>query len=132
MLFRSDQLVRYGATTYRYTLNGDLETKTTLAGTTTYRYDPRGNLDQVILPNNSVIGYTYDAQSRRIAKSVNGGVVERFIYQDQLEPVAKVDGEGTVLELYVYAEKGHVPSYMVKGGTTYRVIDNVQYLSHIC
>lgn len=53
-----------------------------------------------------------------------GGVVERFIYQDQLEPVAKVDGEGTVLELYVYAEKGHVPSYMVKGGTTYRVISD--------
>jgi hypothetical protein len=36
---------------------------------------------------------------------VNGGVVERFIYQDQLEPVAKVDADGNVLELYVYGER---------------------------
>jgi YD repeat-containing protein len=65
-----DQLTQYGTTRYTYTLNGELKTKTTLEGITVYDHDPMGNLSQVILPNNTVIGYTYDAKNRRVAKMV--------------------------------------------------------------
>jgi len=47
-----------------------------------------------------------------------------FIYKDQLEPVAELDGAGNVVARFVYASKGHVPDYMVKGGVTYRVISD--------
>ena len=82
-------------------------------------------ISQAVLPNNTVIGYTYDANNRRIAKMVNGSITERFLYKDQLEPVAKIDGNGDILELYIYGEKGHVPGYIVKGGQTYRVISDL-------
>ncbi|HOW52262.1 MAG TPA: RHS repeat-associated core domain-containing protein [bacterium] len=118
-----DQLVRYGTTTYRYTLNGDLETKTTLEGITTYRYNALGNLDQVILPNNSVIGYTYDAQGRLIGKRVNGTVTARYLYDGQLKIAAVVDGEGNVERRYLYALHANVPEAILEAdGTTYRII----------
>ena len=108
-----------------YTLNGELKTKTTAEeGITVYEHDPMGNLIQVVLPNSKVIGYTYDAQNRRIAKTLNGTITERFIYKDQLEPIAKLDGDGNILEQYVYGEISHVPSYIIKNGTTYRVISD--------
>jgi len=33
-----------------------------------------------------------------------------------LNPVAELDGTGTVVARFVYADKGNVPAYMVKGG----------------
>jgi len=48
----------------------------------------------------------------------------RFIYKDQLQPVAKLDGDGNILEQYVYGETSHTPSYIMKNGTTYRVISD--------
>jgi len=117
-----DQLTQYGTTRYTYTLNGELKTKTTLEGITVYDHDPMGNLVQVILPNNTVIGYTYDAKNRRIAKKVDGVITERLIYKDQLAPIAKLDGDGNVLEEYVYGIGINSPDYIKKDGVNYRVI----------
>jgi len=38
--------------------------------------------------------------------------------------VVKLDGKGNVIARFVYASKGHVPDYMVKGGVTYRIISD--------
>jgi len=35
-----------------------------------------------------------------------------------------LDGVGNVVSTFVYASKGHVPDYMVKGGVTYRIISD--------
>jgi len=48
----------------------------------------------------------------------------RLIYSDQLAPAAKVDVDGNVIEQYVYGEISHVPGYIIKNGTTYRVISD--------
>ena len=49
--------------------------------------------------------------------------VERYwVYRDALNPIAELDAQGNVAARFVYASKGHVPDYMVKGGTTYRII----------
>ena len=44
--------------------------------------------------------------------------------KDQLEPVAEHDGAGNGVARFVYATRGHVPDYMVKGGVTYRIISD--------
>ncbi len=41
-----------------------------------------------------------------------------------LNPVAELDGTGTVVSRFVYASKGNVPDYMLKGGVTYRIISD--------
>jgi len=76
------------------------------------------------LPDGTSIEYIIDARNRRIGKKVDGALVQGFIYKDQLEPVAELDGAGNVVARFVYASKGHVPDYMVKGGTTYRIISD--------
>jgi RHS repeat-associated protein len=65
-----------------------------------------------------------DGRNRRVGKKVNGTLVQGFLYQDQLNPVAELDGAGNVEAEFVYGEKPNVPEYMVRGGTTYRLISD--------
>ncbi|WP_085102772.1 hypothetical protein [Desulfovibrio gilichinskyi] len=54
------------------------------AGDTKYYYDNRGR----------IIEYTCDAAGRRITKSINGKVVEKYLWQDLTTLIAITDGEG--------------------------------------
>ncbi|MBI3206838.1 MAG: RHS domain-containing protein, partial [Myxococcales bacterium] len=114
----------YGATTYTYTANGELRTKTDTGGTTTYTYDVRGNLVQVDLPGGDVIQYLVDGQDRRVGKKKNGVLERRWLYRNQLNPVAELDGSGALVARFVYASKSNVPEYVVRGGVTYRVLSD--------
>ena len=42
----------------------------------------------------------------------------------QLEPVAELDGAGNVVSRFVYATKGHSPDYVIKDGSTYRILSD--------
>jgi RHS repeat-associated protein len=117
-----DRLFTYGDASYSYTAHGELASRTTPAGTTTYAYDVLGNLRSVTLPGGDTIDYVIDAQSRRIGKRINGSLVQGFLYQDQLNPVAELDGTGQVVSRFVYGTRPHVPDYMVKGGVVYRLV----------
>ena len=119
-----DRLLSDGSTTYTYTANGELLTKTDASGTTTYSYDIFGNLIQVILPDGTQIDYLIDGRDRRIGKKSNGTLVQGFLYQDQLNPVVELDGSGNVKAQFVYADKVNVPSYMIKDGETFRIISD--------
>ncbi|MBI5024957.1 MAG: RHS repeat-associated core domain-containing protein [Candidatus Omnitrophica bacterium] len=119
-----DRLLSYGSNTYTYTANGELLTKAAAGQTTTYDYDLLGNLMSVALPNGTSIEYIIDGQNRRIGKKVNGSLVQGFLYQGQLNPAAELDGNNNIISRFVYADKGNVPSYMTKGGTTYRIISD--------
>ena len=119
-----DRMTKYGDADYTYTANGELLTKTDPTGVTSYNYDVFGDLRRVTMPNGDVVEYIIDANNRRIGKKVNGALVQGFIYKDQLEPVAELDGAGNVVSRFIYASKGHVPDYMVKGGVTYRIISD--------
>jgi RHS repeat-associated protein len=63
-----------------------------------------------------------DGQNRRIGKKVNGTLVQSFLYQNALNPIAELDGSNTVVSRFVYASHANVPDYMVKGGATYRIL----------
>jgi len=119
-----DRITKYGDASYTYTANGELTSKIGADGTTSYNYDVYGNLRGATLPDGTSIEYVIDANNRRIGKKVNGILLQGFIYKDQLEPVAELDAAGAVVARFVYATRGHVPDYMVKGGVTYRIISD--------
>nr|WP_028672452.1 RHS repeat-associated core domain-containing protein [Saccharospirillum impatiens] len=51
-------------------------------------------------------------------------LLDGFLYQGQLNPVAELDGNSNVVARFVYADKGHVPSYMIKDGINYRIVSD--------
>jgi uncharacterized protein RhaS with RHS repeats len=65
-----------------------------------------------------------DGQNRRVGKKVNGILGQAFLYQDQLEPVAELDGAGNLVSRFVYASRANTPDYMIKTGVTYRIISD--------
>lgn len=119
-----DRLLRYGDLTFTYTANGELLTKTNTSNdeTTHYDYDVLGNLIGVSLPDGAEIEYLIDGLNRRIGKKLNGELVQSFLYQDGLNPVAELDGEGNIVARFVYGSRINVPDYIIKNGNTYRVI----------
>ncbi|MCP4304818.1 MAG: RHS repeat protein, partial [bacterium] len=119
-----DRLLGYESAAYTYTANGELKTKTESGATTDYTYDVLGNLIDVTLPGDIHIEYLIDGQDRRIGKKVNGVLTQGFLYKDQLNPIAELDGSGNVLARFVYADKDNVPAYLEKGGNTYRIISD--------
>ncbi len=119
-----DRLTSLDATSYSYTANGELLTKVNGADTTSYTYDVLGNLINVTLPSGNVIEYIVDGSNRRIGKKVDGVLEQGFLYKDQLNPVAELDGAGNVVSRFIYTSRANVPDYMVKGGNTYRIISD--------
>jgi RHS repeat-associated protein len=119
-----DRLVRDGTLSYTYTANGELQTRTDSAAnqTTHYTYDALGNLLAVVLPNGTHIDYVVDGQNRRVGKKVNDTLVQGFLYDDALHPVAELDAAGNVVGRFVYANANTTPDYMVKAGVTYRIL----------
>ena len=117
-----DRLVQYGGTTFTHTANGELLTRTAGGSTTSYAYDAPGNLRQVVLPDGKLIEYTTDGAGRRIGKRVNGTLVQGFLYQGSLRPIAELDPSGRVVSRFVYASGAGSPAYMVKDGVTYRFL----------
>ena len=119
-----DRLTQYGVTSYTYTANGELQSKTEAAATTQYSYDVLGNLTHVTLPNATQIDYVIDGQNRRIGKKVNGTLTQGFLYDGQLRIVAELDGSNNVVRRFVYGSRSNIPDYMIKGGVTYRIISD--------
>jgi len=75
-----------------------------------------------MLPGGPLIEYVIDPQSRRLGSKVDGVLVQGFLWQGQLAPVAELDGAGAVVSRFVYAARVNVPDYIVKGGQTYRLV----------
>jgi len=119
-----DRMQSYGSCSYEYTRNGELTRRTVSATSaiTEYDYDVFGNLRTVTLPDTRVITYHVDGLNRRIGKSVNGARQAGWLYANQLEPVPELDAAGNVVSSFLYADRPHVPSLMLKGGQTYRII----------
>lgn len=113
-------------TSYVYTPNGELQSKTTGDDVTLYHYDGVGNLVRVTLPAGMQIDYVIDGLDRRVGKRVNGALVKGLLYEADdaqgIRPAAELAGNGTLISRFVYASGVNVPAYMLKGATTYRII----------
>ncbi len=91
---------------------------------TTYTYDVLGNLTKVVLADGTEIEYVVDGFHRRLGKKVNGTLVQGFLYQNALNPIAELDGTGHLVAHFVYGTKSNVPDFLVKNGVTYRIISD--------
>jgi len=119
-----DRLLSYGATTYTYGDNGELKTATTGSDVTHYDYDARGNLRSVTLPDSTLIEYLIDGRDRRVGRKVNGVVEKRWVFKDQLNPVAELDAAGKVVAEFVYGAKPNVPDFVIKEGEVGRIVSD--------
>ncbi len=118
-----DRMSAYGSNVYSYTDRGSLKQKITSEGTTTYNYDFQGNLLTVNLPTKN-IEYIVDARNRRIAKKVNGIVTQKFLYLNQLEPIAELDANDNIVSLFIYGTRSNTPEYIIKNNIKYKVVTN--------
>jgi len=85
----------------------------------------RGGCDRVALPaGGATPQYLVDGQDRRFGKKKNGVFERAWLYRNQLNPVAELDGSGALVSRFVYGSKSNVPEYMVRGGVTYRVLSD--------
>jgi RHS repeat-associated protein len=113
-----DHLLTVGTDIYQYDLDGFLTSKTAGTDVTTYDYSSRGELLGVTLPDGRIIEYVHDPLGRRIAKKVNGVIVEKYLWQDMTRLLAVYDGSDNLLQRFEYAD-GRMPVAMTCGGSTY-------------
>ncbi len=62
------------------------------------------------------------APTGSVGKKLNGKLVQGFLYQDALRPIAELDGQGRVVSRFIYATRTNVPDYLEKEGKTYRIL----------
>lgn len=113
-----DHLLSAGDADYQYDLDGFLQTKITLAGITGYDYTSRGELRSVDLPDGTAIEYVHDPLGRRIAKKVNGTIVEKYLWSGLTTLLAVYDGSDNLLMRFKYAV-GRMPVAVETAGVVY-------------
>ncbi len=122
-----DRVTAFGNASFGYRPSGELRFKAIGADTTWYHYSAMGALLDVRLPDGTVVGYTIDAEGRRVGKTVNGTIVKGWLYGNDLAVVAEVGPtkSGTnndIVSRFVFGATVGVPEYMERAGTTYRMI----------
>jgi RHS repeat-associated protein len=113
-----DHVLTAGADTYQFDADGFLTARITSAGTTTFTYSARGELLGATLPDGKVISYDHDPVGRRIAKRVNGTIIEKYLWQNQTRLLAVYGGSNNLIMRFTYAD-GRMPVSMAKDGVTY-------------
>jgi len=113
-----DQVINYQGVNYQYDNDGYLGSKQDTNGTTGYEYGIFGELKKVVLPNGTVIEYLHNAKHQRVAKKVNGVIVEKYLWLDLTTLLAVYDKENNLLMRFNYADN-RMPVSMEKNGQTY-------------
>jgi len=113
-----DHLLSAGSVTYAYDPDGFLTTKTGGNDITDYTYSSRGELLNVTLPDNTVVEYMHEPLGRRIAKKIDGVIVEKYLWQGLTRLLAVYDGSDNLLMRFEYAGS-RMAVAMASGGTAY-------------
>lgn len=72
----------------------------------------------VTLPGGTMIEFVHDPLGRRIAKKVDGVIVEKYLWQGLTRLLAVYDGSDNLLMRFEYADS-RLPVVMESGGATY-------------
>jgi len=114
-----DHMMSAGTDVYEYDLDGYLYQKTTAEGVTGYDYSSTGELLQVDLPNGDVVSYDHDPLGRRIAKRLNGAIVEKYLWAGvNTHLLATYNSSDVLVSRFDYAG-GRMPISMTAGGSAY-------------
>jgi len=112
-----DALNVYGDNTYRYDEDGYLKEKVTPSGTTIYSYGTMGELKAVNTPTKNIT-YQHNALNQRVAKLVNGQVVEKYLWENLTTLLAIYDKDDNLKQRFAYADQ-RMPVSMTSNGTQY-------------
>src|SRR5690554_1260800 len=120
-----DQLQSTGNQTYRYDTNGRLKTKTRttddgLIITTEYQYSSDGRLLKITTPEKT-IEYRHNALGNRVAKLINGQVVEKYLWQNKTTLLATYDAHGNLTQRFEYT-LGHAPTAFTQDNEKYFIL----------
>jgi len=112
-----DRLVASGDYAYTFDADGFLTSKTDTVTqeTTTYAYARTGQLNNVQLPDGTLIEYLHNAAGQRVAKKVNGVITEKYLWAGITGLLAVYDGSDNLL-IRFEGQK------MVKNGQTYYLV----------
>jgi len=113
-----DHLFTVGSVSYNYDVDGFLASKTDGTNVTQYNYSTRGELLGVALPDTTQIEYLHDPLGRRIAKKINGAIVEKYLWQGLTRLLAVYDGSHNLIMRFQYAD-ARMPFAMTKESVTY-------------
>ena len=113
-----DQLVVYGENSYKYDEDGYLVEKTTPNGTTTYNYGTLGELREVNTPTQAIT-YKHNANNQRVAKLIDGQIVEKYLWADLTTLLAVYDDNDNLVQRFEYAEQRMPLSMTDTNGTKY-------------
>ena len=116
-----DHLVSAGMDTYQFDADGFLTGKTTAQGAMATEYSSRGELLSVSLPDATAITYDHDPLGRRIAKRVNGAVVEKYLWKDTTTLLAVYNGSDNLVTRFNYGDD-RLPVSMTHNGSTYYLL----------
>ena len=113
-----DHIITAGSDLYVLNADGFLTDMTSAAGATSYDYSLRGELLSVDLTDGRTVTYDHDPMGRRIAKKIDGTVVEKYLWRDSTTLLAVYDGSDNLTMRFNYAD-GRLPISMLRGGSTY-------------
>jgi RHS repeat-associated protein len=113
-----DHLLTAEDTSYQYDVDGFLTARTQGGQTTLFNYSSRGELLSVAFPDGRLIEYVYDPLGRRIAKKLNGTIVEKYLWQGRTRLLAVYDVNDALLMRFQYADS-RMPLAMTKDGINY-------------
>jgi YD repeat-containing protein len=105
------RLLTYGDTTFTYTANGELRSKTEGGQSTTYTYDVLGNLRIVELPDGTRLDYLVDGRGRRVGKNGKGALVQGFAQATEFPAAAELDGSGSIVARLAYGTLLEAPKH---------------------
>jgi len=90
-----------------------------------------GELKKVILPDGKVIEYLHNANNQRVAKKVNGIIIERYLWKDLTTLLAVFNGDGSK-KVQLHYSDARVPVQVTYNQYTfYLVYDQVGSLRAI-
>ena len=107
------QLVQAGDTTFSYDQDGRLVLKEKLGRKTQYGYSREGHLTNVLLPSGKRIDYALNGNGQRMAKYINGELVEKYHWAGLKQLAAY---ESTTMQAeFTYDGSGNAARVMING-----------------
>ena len=120
-----DHLMVAGVEPYQFDVDGFLTGKSSSPLATTYRYSSRGELQEAKLPDAPTLTYDHDPMGRRIARRVNGEVVEKYLWKDTTTLLAIYNGSDNLVTRFNYGDDRMPVSMTHNGSTYYLLVDPV-------
>ena len=116
-----DRIVKVGEESFTSSPDGTLLGRIGADGPTTFDFDDLGDLRSVALAGGRRIEYVIDAGGRRIGRSVDGVLIDGFLYDVDDSIVAWTDGSGRVVARFAYDDAGRL-AMVRRGGRDFLVV----------